>query len=168
MTTRTDLVTLGYRNNLDRRPGSGRLSDSVAFFGTAMDAMHRHVQHAAVDPEGGGLLIGRVSDCMTVVEVREATEPGPGDERERFGFVRRCDTHLAALDRAWDSSHGIDVCIGNWHTHPERLPTPSGTDVDEWLAHAHHAWKESSRADPHVFAIVGTVFTAFWLLRPPA
>ncbi len=54
-------------------------------------------------------------------------------------------------DRMWRDSGGTVRYLGEWHTHPEAHPAPSGTDRREWLALA------ARRADgrPCLTVIVG-------------
>lgn len=81
-------------------------------------------------PEGGGILLGRRRGKH--LEVVLATEPSHKDRRSAFSFVREADGHAELAERVW--LHGekqIDY-IGEWHTHPQTVPTPSSIDRHEW------------------------------------
>jgi integrative and conjugative element protein (TIGR02256 family) len=36
------------------------------------------------------------------------------------------------VNRSWDQSSGTTNYLGEWHTHPEVDPSPSGTDLKNW------------------------------------
>jgi integrative and conjugative element protein (TIGR02256 family) len=79
-------------------------------------------------PEQGGILLGRLgTDGMVVVE--RITEPGVGDRFGRFFFDRCRKRAQKAVDRAWEESSGKLIYVGEWHTHPEAHPRPSGRDL---------------------------------------
>lgn len=75
-------------------------------------------------PEAGGQLFG-VSDGANVI-VQTATGPRCSDRRGRFFFIadRLAERReIRALHR-----RGLHY-FGDWHTHPEAVPTPSPTDL---------------------------------------
>jgi len=80
--------------------------------------------------EAGGMLLGyRRGDHL---EVTHATEPTKYDIRKIFSFKRNSNTHTEIANKAWSDSKGHICYIGEWHTHPEDNPTPSGVDIREW------------------------------------
>jgi integrative and conjugative element protein (TIGR02256 family) len=78
------------------------------------------------DREAGGLLLGLRRDPH--LEITDITLPSPRDLRQRHRFVRQCDSHQRQATAAWESSAGLVDYVGEWHTHPEAVPSPSGTD----------------------------------------
>lgn len=104
--------------------------------------------------EAAGVLIGERRGPHLVVH--QASEPGKGDIRRR-GFVdRRGPHHQAAVKEAFLSSSGRLQYIGEWHTHPEDVPSPSSTDLN--------SWKRYLVADePMVLLIVGR--TEIWAAK---
>jgi len=84
-----------------------------------------------VDPlKVNSLLLGyRRGDHL---EVTHATEPTKYDIRKIFSFKRNSNTHTEIANKAWSDSKGHICYIGEWHTHPEDNPTPSGVDIREW------------------------------------
>lgn len=99
--------------------------------------------------EAGGILLGSYRGPH--VEIIECTIPMPLDKRSRYGFVR-CDPghHRAALG-AWTTSGRTVNFVGEWHTHPEENPTPSGIDRNTWLEEMNRR-----RNDPLIFMIAGS------------
>ena len=80
-------------------------------------------------PEAGGYLMGCLFGDQLVINV--ATVPGKGDMR-RATFFQRCkESGQRLINRIWKSSGRTCVLAGEWHTHPERNPTPSIVDVRE-------------------------------------
>jgi integrative and conjugative element protein (TIGR02256 family) len=137
-----------------RRPGGGRFQIGA----DALETLSGFVQDAPGRREAGGVLLGRHIAGSADVVVDEVTTPMPGDRRRRFGFFRAAHRHQQAIDQAWKDSAGTSGYLGEWHTHPEPLPTPSLIDRVGWQYKLHF--------DHHVgllfFVIVGTDAVAVW------
>jgi len=105
-------------------------------------------------PEAGGILLGYRRDPH--FEVTEITEPGTTDIRKRI-FFDRCDpSHQKTAVRVWRESEKFIDYIGDWHSHPEPLPTPSGYDLNQW-----RKLRKKTNFDPMIQIIVGT--DAMWV-----
>jgi integrative and conjugative element protein (TIGR02256 family) len=105
--------------------GAYILIDSAVLQGMAMFR-----QRGPSDPEAGGILLG-----MRRAEHLHCTAftcPGPQDRRARTEFHRARGFHQAHALRHWNESKGLVDYLGEWHTHPERRPSPSGVDRREW------------------------------------
>ncbi|MCP2223558.1 MULTISPECIES: Mov34/MPN/PAD-1 family protein [Bradyrhizobium] len=123
---------------------------------TLADAVARELARFAAPPESdreaGGILLGHYRGPH--VEVLRCTTPMPEDRRTRFGFVRQDKGHQEIATKEWFKSGGSVNFVGEWHTHPERHPTPSWIDRRTWR-------KQLGRHKPNplVFIIVGTAAT---------
>lgn len=95
-----------------------------------LETVTRFIQAECRDPESGGILLGRVRAGN--LEIIEATEPTRRDWRSRFFFIRRQRDHQKIVKQRWEESQGEVRYLGEWHTHPEDFPAPSGTDLREW------------------------------------
>lgn len=95
-----------------------------------LDVFQRHIQMGASDLEGGGLLLGYVRGSH--LEIVEATIPTKFDRRFRAFFERMTDLHEHIAQKRWADSNGLIRYVGEWHTHPQDYPSPSGTDLTEW------------------------------------
>lgn len=73
--------------------------------------------------EAGGLLFARIFEKLIFVE--EATGPRTGDWRSRFSFRISRAPAQAEIDARY--LQGLHY-IGDWHSHPEPVPIPSGRD----------------------------------------
>ena len=75
-------------------------------------------------PEAGGQLFGAVEDKR--INLALATGPRRSDRRGRFYFI----ADRLAERREIDSLHKSGLhYFGDWHTHPQAVPTPSATDL---------------------------------------
>ena len=105
-------------------------------------------QTGALDKEAGGILLGHRRGCH--IEVLEGSAPMAGDIRRRNSFERKDPDHQAVSDDRWKASNGTITYLGEWHTHPAEMPTPSPTDEIEW------GKLGKFYRDPLVFLIAGT------------
>jgi integrative and conjugative element protein (TIGR02256 family) len=95
-----------------------------------LDVFVRYVQIGDQAPESGGLLLGTVHGEHLIIE--QATTPTAWDLRLRTFFHRSAIGHAKLAFDRWRASHGTVRYLGEWHTHPEDYPTPSGLDRSEW------------------------------------
>ena len=96
----------------------------LIFTGDVLRNIDQKRQRRCLSTEAGGQLFARFTAGAIVVEV--ATGPYREDNRSRFQFTpdrlreqRDIDEHFARRLHF----------IGNWHTHPQKIPTPSGIDL---------------------------------------
>lgn len=96
----------------------------VEFSPSVVDRFHQHRQHRFWQCEAGGQLFARFS--TGVIFIGNATGPRPADVRTPFSYTpdrateKREITEMRAL--GWHYA-------GDWHTHPQALPKPSGRDI---------------------------------------
>ncbi len=83
--------------------------------------------------EAGGVLIGERRGSHIVIQ--EISEPGEGDVRGRNSVDRRGQHHQRIVDEAFSRSLGTLQYLGEWHTHPEDIPSPSIQDLNTWRRH---------------------------------
>ena len=126
---------------------------------SALFAMLRFRQDNPWKREAGGVLMGRYIRESTDVVIDSVTVPMRGDRRGRLNFFRDRDRHQQAIDRAWQESEGTTHYLGEWHTHPEKIPTPSQTDKADWNRHLR---QNILIGDILFFLIVGTEFMRVW------
>jgi len=88
----------------------------------------RHRQTKLWHREAGGQLFGTLEPGRARVTV--ATGPRRRDRRGRWFYWPRRDVEQAEI--AHQFSLGLHY-LGDWHTHDERRPTPSGTDLQKMI-----------------------------------
>lgn len=138
-----------------RRPDGGVLEISPGAVRTLLS--YRQVGWLSL--EAGGVLLGRHLIGGADVVVDSATAPGAKDRRARFWFHRARRPAQEAVDRAWRESKGVVNYLGDWHTHPERVPSPSCVDRRDWRKVARRTKVE---AEFLFFVIVGTEAVRVW------
>jgi integrative and conjugative element protein (TIGR02256 family) len=126
----------------------------------AVKRMQAFAQRRWWDSEAGGVLLGRhLLDSHDVV-VDEVSTPQESDRRSRFRFFRSHKHEQVARQR-WRQEHSTSAYLGLWHTHPERDPTPSGVDRQDWQQAVAGDTYEGDRL---FFPIVGTDRIRVWTL----
>lgn len=140
-----------------RRPGSGR----VVMAPQAAEVFMAERQLQTSDREAGGLLLGRFFADSSDVLVDEATRPTQKDRRWRFAIWRGKRAAQEIVDSAWGASGGTRNYLGEWHSHPESLPSPSKKDLSNWSRIVEKARYEQAAL---VFVIVGREDVGVWEL----
>ena len=108
--------------------------------------------------EAGGVLLGRYSVGSEDIVIESATTPQARDKSSRHRFHRAKQPHQKLIDGAWEKSGGVTTYLGEWHTHPEEVPTPSAIDRVGWT-------KKSiidHFSEAIFFLIVGTTTVRVW------
>jgi integrative and conjugative element protein (TIGR02256 family) len=105
-------------------------SDGLVYFAPqVIDVFERYIQKEH-DMEAGGILLGHVRGRH--LEVLEVTVPTPNDQRLKYYFERLLYGHQRIAEQRWRDSNRLIRYLGEWHTHPEDIPIPSGLDISEW------------------------------------
>ena len=102
----------------------------IYFSMATLETFCLHVQACDTDCEAGGLLLGSVHGSHLLIE--QATIPTERDKRSRYLFERMPFGHETIALSRWTASQGTVRYLGEWHTHPENYPYPSGLDKSEW------------------------------------
>ena len=97
-----------------------------------MDLINKSAQHKIHSPECGGVLLGRFIKESKDIIVDMVTKPMKGDKQTRYSFKRLSPLHQFIIDSEWNKSKGTCNYLGEWHTHPEPVPTPSRVDINDW------------------------------------
>jgi len=110
------------------RPTQGKvvIADGV------VRTLEKRRQTGWYSPESGGVMLGRLMERSHDVLVDAVTEPNALDRAGRYFFRRARQPAQSAIAAAWSASGGTRNYLGEWHTHPEPIPTPSGHDRADW------------------------------------
>lgn len=98
----------------------------VRFEDSALDHFMKHRQIGRRACEAGGQLFAEIEEQL--ITVKAATGPHPEDKRWRFRFFPSVKVERAEI-REYFTNKKLHY-IGDWHTHPQVRPVPSGMDVE--------------------------------------
>ena len=101
---------------------------SVVLTDDAIAAMIRHRQKSIKDKEAGGQLFARFEGNNTIIV--EATEPKALDKRSRYGFIPSQWLQRQEIKSKYTQGKHF---VGDWHTHPQQVPSPSGDDKESMI-----------------------------------
>ena len=104
------------------------------------------------DHEAGGVLLGRyiINSNDTIID--DVSTPQVKDITSPVRFIKHKKQHQSIVDKAWKNSKGTCNFLGEWHTHPEEIPSPSSIDLRNWNSIIKKAVFES---DSLFFLIIG-------------
>lgn len=104
---------------------TGRGKEILRVEGEVLSKIAHYRQTQVRAPESGGMLFARIeAGCVRIVH---ATEPNGEDKRSRFSFTPALKRQQAVIESQFKA--GLHF-VGEWHTHPEPSPTPSGLDLN--------------------------------------
>lgn len=93
---------------------------------SALDVIERFKQDTKSAKESGGILLGQVKEKE--VYILKVTTPNKFDKASRYSFDCNKDAAQVIIDYEFINSGQKTIYIGEWHTHPENYPNPSGID----------------------------------------
>ena len=132
-------------------------SQSLDIISDVVTEMLTYQQINQESPESGGLLLGYVDSKTNNETISAITKPQFRDIRTRVFYGLRDNEHHEQLRLA---SQRKNYFMGTWHTHPQRDPSPSNTDWDDWRS----TLEGKSNTYKHVyFIIIGTSKIRIWL-----
>ena len=97
-----------------------------------LDIWQEYRQVESGSHESFGVLIGSFSCDMTEFWIESVTVPCPDDTSSRYSFFLKDKCHQQAVNKSFELSKGKSIYCGTWHTHPEKYPLPSSTDLKDW------------------------------------
>ncbi len=95
-----------------------------------IDQIRSFRQIEIASSEAGGILLGFRRGSH--LHVTDLTLPGAEDKRSRTAFYRSAASHQKIAMSRWLESNGTMGYLGEWHTHPQKHPSPSPIDIREW------------------------------------
>lgn len=93
---------------------------------SVLNTMERFKQTTKKAPESGGIVLGQVRDKN--VYILKVSTPNKFDKASRFSFECNKDAAQVIIDYEFINSGHKTIYLGEWHTHPENYPNPSGVD----------------------------------------
>ena len=119
--------------------------------------MKKYTQNSPEDPESGGILMGKRLRNGNII-VTDMTIPQKGDISGRYYFKKNKKIHQQLSDKIWEESQGKIIYVGEWHTHPEKIPRPSSIDLSGWRSNTHDQIDNKN----YIFLIVGINEFGLW------
>lgn len=110
--------------------------------------LHRHRQLHFWACEAGGQLFAKVSP--EEIEIVKCTGPYSNDRRSRYAYRSDPKQAQSAIQR--EVREGL-FYVGEWHTHPEPIPSASSLDVDAFIKTNR---RSNARFGPLILLIQGT------------
>ena len=102
----------------------GTSGQQITIVDSVVEHVRRHRQRRWYHREAGGQLFARIEgDRLLVVE---ATGPRRSDRRSRASYFP--DRQAEQIEIAERHPKGLQF-VGDWHTHPDTRPQPSGRDL---------------------------------------
>lgn len=126
----------------------------------AIYTMFSFAQDDLTATESGGIMVGRILDENFNSMIDDVSTPMPCDVRTRNRFYRKPNGHQEFFDMKWKESAGRCFYLGEWHTHPEAIPSPSSVDLNNWKRLLKSPPQDQSTL---FFIIVGTKQLKIWM-----
>ena len=102
----------------------GESGQRLVFTRTVLDHFRKHRQDGPRKREAGGQIFARLR--LPDILLQEVTGPRARDQRTRVSYLPdRTSEQREIYGRHRRGLH----FIGDWHTHPEDVPSPSGMDI---------------------------------------
>lgn len=92
-----------------------------------LDDFNNYKQDKINKNESGGILLGQV--FKNNIYILKNSVPSKYDISKRYSFERDMANAQKIIDLEFEESEGRTIYLGEWHTHPENDPNPSGQDL---------------------------------------
>lgn len=125
----------------------GTSGEMAMFEAGVLAHLRRHRQKRFWQCEAGGLLFARIEGKL--IRIVQATGPRPTDLRTPISYRADRKAEQREID-AMFANHLYYV--GDWHTHPQQRPSPSGRDLKTF---ASRVLQSTHRMNGFLFGIVG-------------
>lgn len=119
----------------------------IFFSKKAVDEFESIQKNAMTSDENGGIILGIIGGEYLYVE--SVTSACVKDERTRYAFLRQDEKHLDVWNSINNDTNGRIGYLGEWHSHPEKNPSPSKIDKEEWKK------IKNELGEPLLFIIIG-------------
>jgi len=100
--------------------------ENIIISHSALNVIEKFKQNSKKDNESGGILLGQVTNKN--VYILKVTTPNKFDRASRYSFDCNKDAAQVIINYEFLNSGQKTIYIGEWHTHPENYPNPSGVD----------------------------------------
>lgn len=98
----------------------------IFIYRSVLNIIEKFKMSSKSDREAGGILLGQVTD--DAIYILRATTPNKFDKRKKRSFTCDKDATQIIIDYEFVNSNQKTIYFGEWHTHPEKYPSPSEMD----------------------------------------
>ncbi|GGF50896.1 Mov34/MPN/PAD-1 family protein [Echinicola rosea] len=98
----------------------------IVLLDSVIDVLRKYKQVNSKSHESGGILLGQVKGNS--IYIMRASIPTNWDKSSRNSFNRCKDIAQVIINYEFANSNQKTIYLGEWHTHPEKSPTPSSVD----------------------------------------
>ena len=99
---------------------------TVQFTEKVTNILLSYLQKDNAKPEAGGILLGQIKNNNVLIN--KVSFPSKQDKYSRYSFNRNKKKAQILIDYEFLNSDKKTVYFGEWHTHPEKHPSPSRKD----------------------------------------
>lgn len=129
----------------------------------AIDTLVAHQQINEDSPEAAGVFIGEIYLEEHTIIIRKAITTYEKNNASKYHVNLDIKKLQKMIDKEWIESGRTFLYLGEWHTHPEPLPSPSLTD---YLTFSGNYYRSAFEQNLLLYAIIGTnpnIFSSFWI-----
>ncbi len=94
---------------------------------SVLNILQSHKQTRRKSSESGGILLGQLSGDN--IYIMKASTSSFYDKASRASFERDKRIAQGIIDYEFINSNRKTIYLGEWHTHAEKRPSPSGVDL---------------------------------------
>jgi len=123
----------------------------VEISSNVIELLKSYIQDDKKKLESGGIVTGSIYDNR--IRISNCSTPTKFDEQSRYNFTRSKKSGQDFINGKFKQSNGTEIYLGEWHTHPEKDPTPSCTDR---ISFSKTLSQNELNSDIHFMIIVGT------------
>jgi integrative and conjugative element protein (TIGR02256 family) len=98
----------------------------IVFSDAVLETFNKYKQKSPQSHESGGIVLGQITG--DVIYINRASTPNIFDKSSRYRFERDKNAAQIIVNYEYNNSDRKISYLGEWHTHPENTPTPSGQD----------------------------------------
>lgn len=125
----------------------GTSGETIEFHDAVISHLLKHRQTRWWHREAGGLLFARFTG--STIRVEEATGPRKSDFRTPYSYWPDRKAEQGEIDERYKV--GLHY-VGDWHSHPEQFPEPSGRDAQTMTSRVR---RSKHQLNGILFAIIG-------------
>ncbi|MBX3109938.1 MAG: Mov34/MPN/PAD-1 family protein [Fimbriimonadaceae bacterium] len=138
-------------------PGEWKIETDTKFLAALFEQRAAHLPN-----ETGGVLLGQIDVQRRVMYVCHQIPAPPDSKHQPTMYIRGNEGLAAAYEEVQKRTMGQLVYLGEWHSHPDRVPCKPS--VDDILAGGWLAEKTRENSLPGLMLIVGEEEQTCWVL----